>query len=259
MFSLSGNLCRPSAISQIELDTTVYKDIWTKSSVLRILGITQSVEEEKPPEACYAQRFLSELSPTQLANHIRELTQNDKNELFRELGFAEGSDEPDEFDPDETDVSRVFPSIGAPNDKDRFRQVIRVRYQNAPFVRYEYLYRRIRTSRSDDRSYIRTHYQGFCQMCEQQVRAWQVAEIFLKPIRELAQLNLGLCRNCAATYQELRRNEQLMNNFAEAIRSRTENDGEIRIKLSNHTIRFTAMHLAEIQEILKLQDTDSVL
>jgi len=246
VFSITGELCMPGELSKFELSDDIYGAIDAESNIYNILGF-----EHKDIDDDYQMSSdFSRIPRDQLVKHIQLLPKTEKDEILRELISVE--EESDEFDPDVVEEYRIFPIRSAPENKERFREVMRTRYIHAPLVQYEYKIRSIRTSKEEDRQYIRNHYQGFCQMCGCHTMYWQIAELLPKPKKELAHLNLSFCRNCAAKYQAFRRNDRLMDDFTDAMIN--ENlIGNLTIVLADEVIRFTALHLAEIQELLKYQ------
>jgi len=65
-------------------------------------------------------------------------------------------------------------------------------------------------------------------------------------------MNLSLCPSCATEYRALRNNDTLMESFAQNI-IKANIAADPSVELGEKYVRFTKAHLAEIQEILKLE------
>lgn len=121
-------------------------------------------------------------------------------------------------------------------------------------VKYDARTLSVRTSRGDDRRHIKVRYEGFCQMCKQPNKLWEVAELFNKPKYERKQMNLSLCPNCAAKYRLYRNDKGIMSDFRNNILAAPYDVDEPQARINDETIRFTQTHLVEIQTLLKLED-----
>lgn len=96
----------------------------------------------------------------------------------------------------------------------------------------------------------------FCQMC-QRVRPNKLIEvnnIEYKPSYYFPQMRIALCLYCSKKFEELRYNTRFREEFLMGIVDKviSEDDEIIDVPIGPEEIRFTAQHLAEIQEILKL-------
>jgi hypothetical protein len=180
-------------------------------------------------------RLREKLSDEQIKNILDSLDRDD--------------DEDDIFDPD-IDTEKPFPEQKI-HDLQHLQKTTEKNYTTAPDVKYEQVLRQIRTSRTSDRAHLRDRYEGFCQICEQPSQYWEVAEIFNKPKKEVEQMNLSLCPNCASMYRQLRNNNDLMLKFANEIRI-CDPLLVAEIPLADIKIKFLQTHLAEIQTILNL-------
>jgi len=132
-------------------------------------------------------------------------------------------------------------------------------FHKAHKVEYEKLLRSIRTSRGNDKERIEWRYKGWCQMCEKKLPAGHHATgIFYLPEKEIEQMNLSLCPNHASEYQKWRREAGFKEELTKKILAAASSDDLcVSIPKGRGTLRFTATHLAEIQEILKLQAHDT--
>jgi hypothetical protein len=244
IYSKDGQIVLPSEITRFDLDLSIYGEIDTDSEIYDILGFKQT-EQEKDDELL--SDFNSQYSDEEKSIILKQL-------LADKQYIEELQAEDEEFDPDIDIEERAFPEEKI-QDLTRLREQTEANYLKAPNVKYEPVVRRIRTSRGDDRAHLRNRYEGFCQICETPSSFWEVAEIFNKPIKEMEELNLSLCPNCASLYRQKRNDTSLMMLFADKLRSvKVNNETTVPID-SVHHIRFTQAHLAEIQVILNLDKT----
>ena len=186
---------------------------------------------------------------------IVEETGVDINVFLKELNKVKQGIVPEEtddvFDPDIENNNEPFPEDSI-KDLHRLRVLIKQKYSDASEVKYEYLLRHIRTSRGKDRDHIGYRYRGHCQICQSRNPYWEVAEIFENPKKELEQMNLSLCPNCASEYHQWRKDENLMSSFKTNICNANPEKDTI-VMLGEKEVKFTNTHLAEIQEILKIE------
>ncbi len=234
LLTSNGLLASPGDISKDELDERTYGKINRKSEIYEILGFKKT-ESDKREELVRA--FCAQYSQEQQEEIIKSIVGVEAEEVF---------------DP-EVDESRIDFPIEKIKDRLRLILSIRRRYSEAPHVTYSFVSRRIRTSRTFDKLYLRYKYKGYCQLCKKPSRFWEVAELFNAPKKELCQMNLSLCPNCASEYRILRNNKALMNKLAENILN-ADLSKDPSIAFGGKSLRFTAVHLAEIQVILGLEE-----
>jgi hypothetical protein len=168
------------------------------------------------------------------------------------------------FDPQKIKEQEKFP-IGRIKDISLLQKNIMKEASKAKPVEYKEILQRIRISREKniERSNIGEYYDRFCQFCGNKNTYWDIAQIFnieKKEIgykKELWYTNLSLCLNCARKYRKLRKNNELMksfkNNIIKANINNVDPKKEIEIAIGEECIRFRHDHLAEIQEILKIE------
>ena len=84
-------------------------------------------------------------------------------------------------------------------------------------------------------------------------RLIKVNNIEAQPKYYFPQLRIALCLECSKHFEYLRNNKTIRTGFINAIKNASIQDqGTIDIRIDREdTIRFTAKHLAEIQEILR--------
>ena len=229
----------PSEISRYDLDTTLYGDVNETSEIYDILGFTKTDVDDFED----------------ISSKIDNLTQAQKEALLSKLAISE-QEEDNDFDFDDINEIQNFP-VGKVENPTLLKHKVINDYKNAPDAKYEYKLRHVRTSQNIpiDKDYIFWIYGGFCQMCEEHRGYWRMCALFLKPKKELKQLNLSFCPDCAARYIKLRYDADLMDVFAGDLMEADIN-GSLKIPLDENEIRFTKAHLAEIQELLRLQSEE---
>lgn len=99
----------------------------------------------------------------------------------------------------------------------------------------------------------------FCQMCRK-IKSYgliEVNNIEVKPKFYFPQLRVSLCLECSKRFKDLRKNKSIRKDFMDEIsRTTISDESTIEIKIGrSDTITFTAKHLAEIQEILRLMQS----
>ena len=235
LFNKNGSIVSPSEISRYDLDMDIYGKVDEKSNIYEVLGFKKT-EQDKQSEL--VREILSRYTPEQINLIIQQI-------------IPEETD----FDPDRENNNEPFPNDPIKN-LQHIRENIKRLYDKASKVKREYLLRRIRTSRGKDRDHIGHRYRGYCQICQSRVPYWDVAEIFEDPKKELEQMNLSLCLNCAREYRQLRenrKNKNLMSSFKTNILGANPEKDTV-IMLGEKEVKFTNTHLAEIQEILKIEN-----
>lgn len=94
----------------------------------------------------------------------------------------------------------------------------------------------------------------FCQMCRT-VKSTEYIEtnnIFLKPEYYWPQTRISLCFDCSKKFKMMRENDDIMEKFYRGIEmADTTSDEAVSIPIGDVDIRFTQMHLVELQEIIK--------
>lgn len=106
------------------------------------------------------------------------------------------------------------------------------------------------------------HNMCFCQMCRivRPNKFIEVNNIEIRPRYFFPQLRIALCLECSKKFESMRGNKITRLDFIESIKkARISNEGKISVPIGkdNDSIMFTAIHLAEIQEILKRMPEES--
>jgi hypothetical protein len=230
------------------LDSSIYGDIDQSSNIYDILGFKPTEQEESEK---LISNFNSQYSEQERTIILKQLLNN--KQLMSSL-----QDEDDTFDPEVDVEDKAFPEEPIQN-MERLKKRTEDNYFKASDVEYVPLVRRIRTSRKKDKEHIGLRYKGYCQICESPNSFWEVAEIFNNPIKEMEQMNLSLCPNCASKYRQWRNDQALMDTFVDILRHASpDNDTYIPLE-DKYNIRFTKAHLAEIQVILELNKSIPLL
>lgn len=174
-----------------------------------------------------------------------------------------GNSNDDIYDDEEED----FPGKSVADIK-RLRKHIREQFLNSPnpYVKKKRIVREPR-SKVDKTVYTTSMYGSrynekkcFCQMCRSLVKKTYIErnDIQKNPKYGWNQMYLSLCLNCSKDYIYLRNNPTVWRNFVEElINTDISNQSAIEIEIGDRTITFTATHLAEVQEIFKMEAEDT--
>ncbi len=265
LYTRGGEMSHPTIMSRYDLDENTYCELPGGKEAYKVLGFIEKEADAK------AETF----------ERIDALDLRDKKTLFRQLAHELGYEytpvgqTPDEQAASETDVfdpssflSDEFPQRRV-RDFDVLAEHVRREFYFADTTTYETVLRTIRTSRSpkENRAYSNSMYENksgacICQMCKSIVPVEkthilsEVTEIANFGI-EMPQMNLCLCKNCAARYKQFRdgNKDKFRDEMKKAICAIDvfEPASEYTITLSPDTsVSFTQAHLAEVKEILSL-------
>ena len=265
IYNVNEELCRIRDISRFELNTDIYGILAYNKDAYQLLGFIQK-EQDVRAEAY-------DVVDT-LEDHEQKLL---LKQLARKFGYSleQSNDEPEDtngesgvFTPEDW-ISKDFPERRMKNH-DSLMEHVRQQFFCADPIKYQQVLRQIRTSKNSKtvREYaigMYTNADGvrICQMCREPIQSVEVTEIANFGI-EMEQLNLCLCRNCAAKYKMLRDNNKTM--FKEAIRDdlcdiyisddmEEYDEDDFFVELTGEeSLYFTQTHVAEIQEIFDLVD-----
>jgi len=262
LFDKNKKLCSTIGMSKYDLNKEVYGDVINDKEAYKILGFIETEKDNK------AETF----------DMVYSLDKRDKSillkQLARELGIKIGEDretDDEEFDGEEEStfdatelISREFPDK-AIKSRESLIEHVRQEFFCADPIKYEQVLRQIRVSKNPKvvRAYTIGMYTNdsnvrICQICREPIEFVEVTAIANYGI-EMNQLNLCFCRNCASKYKMFRdhNKDSFKNEMKKAIYNLdiANNYGEYEIELNSETsIYFTQTHVAEIQEIFKLQD-----
>lgn len=265
IYNVNEELCRIRDISRFELNTDIYGILAYNKDAYQLLGFIQK-EQDVRAEAYDVVETLEDHEQKMLLK-----------QLARKFGYSleQSDDEPVAGDEDsgvftpEDWISKDFPRKRMKN-RDSLTEHVRQQFFCADPVKYQQVLRQIRTSKNQKtvREYaigMYTNADGvrICQMCREPIQSVEVTEIANFGI-EMEQLNLCLCRNCAAKYKMLRDNNKT--SFKEAIREdlcdiyisddmEEYDEDNFFVELTgDDSLYFTQTHVAEIQEIFDLID-----
>jgi hypothetical protein len=245
LFDKNGSIVSPSEISRYDLDIDIYGKINEKTNIYEILGFKKTGQDKQLDVMQKILSLLKQFNIPLSSNNLKQI------ELIIQNSIHEDVD--DIFNPKSENNNDPF--LNQPIKNLQFIQKwIKKQYDEASETEYKYLQRHIRTSRriNSERKNIGKRYHGYCQICHKRRLYWDVTEIFENPKKELEQMNLSLCPNCASEYRQWRKDENLMSSFKTKILDANP-EKDIVIMLGEKTVKFTNTHLAEIQEILKLE------
>ena len=158
-----------------------------------------------------------------------------------------------------------FPSSKVKNWDSLRKHVAEVLCFASP-VKYEYAVRRIRVSKpaSEVQAYLKNmykidgKYKYACQMCHEAFANVEMCQIANEPGLELDAMNLCLCPNCAREYKKMRANSDEAEWFLDSIAELEDSDinevDPVEMDFDGESIWFTQSHVAEIRELMALQD-----
>lgn len=242
LFTKDGRLVSAGEISQCDLDPDLYQKLPYDSLLYKCLGFRENRMEQ-------AEEILSKCTLEERQMILSRFTLN--NEERKSIEYVPNGD-------------WEFPYAPI-RDLERLRRQVRSGFASASPVRYELQPRSVRVTKNEvvPRSYLDDLYemdgQHSCQLCHLPVEYFEAVEIQEGPTKELEQMHLCLCPNCAARYREYRRDDSIIEDFLNAIRSWDPEDSEspVKIPLDNDKyLWFTQVHLAEIQTLLQCLDEE---
>lgn len=263
LYTKSMELVAQRDISKHDLNLQLYGDIKPDSKLYEILGFKKN-EAERLEEA---KKDYDRLS-------VERKNQYFEIELQRRYGISVTYLD-NNFGGSSTDGSRGrasippedtvdFPSSRVKNWDSLRKHVAEVLCFANP-VEYQYRVRKIRVSipENEVRVYLRNMYKldgdkHACQMCHKPFLNMERCQIANSPKVELDPMNLWLCPNCAAEYRKLRVDEMKLGDFLKNIKNLTveeiSSSDPVEIPFADETIWFTQTHIAEIRELMTLQE-----
>ncbi len=166
---------------------------------------------------------------------------------------------------DDTDdlFDESFPSR-AIKDRSRLRNGIKNEWANGanPYIEKKMI-RWVPQMHINRKEYTRLMYGSkyntgycFCQMCGNMVSDRFVEQdvVEREPVFAWKQTSINLCLHCAKIYKSYRRTDRIWKDFQDSVMCyKITDEGIIDIPIGEREISFTAIHLAEIQEIFNLQ------
>ena len=242
LFTAVGEWVRASEVSQLDLDPELYEQLPYESALYQCLNFRKDARDKSER---YKQ-LIHEIPAEELIKLLRIIPE----ELQRQGHLPQTNMQVHEWE---------FPWQPV-QDEERLRNHVLGQYALSSRTRYEYIMRRIRVTGNDGRAYLSGLYERdgryACQLCHRPVPSFEAVEIENTPQRELEQMNLCLCHDCAERYREIRRDADAVAELKRQIQEQDTNgaDRPIPISLeSGDELLFSPVHLAEIQILLKLQ------
>ena len=231
LYDGNGRRVRACDITRHELDTVLYGDADKYSKIYDIIGF-------KEDKADVILDQLKNLSFEQKQKILKNITTIVEIQDILE----------DVYDP--TASENEEPPTEGIGNINRLKSKTIQAYNEAENVKYEYVMLSRRISGGGQRDHIKFRYKGFCQMCHKPNRYWEIAEVFPNPAKELEQMNLSLCPNCASEYRRIRNIPETMALFKLSLLNSEFCDN--KVKLNDDTdLYFTQRHLAEVKIILE--------
>lgn len=262
LYTESGELVSQKEISKRDLHPQLYGDISWDSSLYDILGFAKTNADRLEDVAKDYDQLTDEKKKQYFEIEFQRrfgIPVAEAEELLEGKTTAErGTDKPFE------DIFE-FPSSKIKNWDSLRKHVAEVLCFASP-VKYEYAVRRIRVSKpaSEVQAYLKNmykidgKYKYACQMCHDAFANVEMCQIANEPGLELDAMNLCLCPNCAREYKRMRASsdeaEGLLDSIAELEDSEINGAAPVEIDFDGESIWFTQSHVAEIRELMALQN-----
>lgn len=258
LYTESGELVSPKAISKHDISTSIYGRIKPDSIIFDLIGFKRTdADEVDELKKTIPQEKLEAFFESELRQRYG-ISTADLNERYGSSGQYETVEE----------ETLPFPSLSV-RSWDALRKHVAEMLIYADPVRYEERIRSIRVSnhQREAKAYLSNMYRHdgnnrfkfACQLCHDTCSSFEATEIFPKPETELDPVNLCLCPNCAATYRKIRSNVDIMENVRRSFLTMKDNDIEsadhVTVRFDdNNELWFTQTHFAEIRELLKVAE-----
>ncbi len=260
LYNKQHELVSHKSISKYDLATDIYGEVVCNSELYSCLGFAKG-EKDEEEQARTEYNMLSDtvkeigfkLELERRGFTLEQLERLSQVGLQNEICKEEEENE--------------FPDHPVKN-WDLFRRHIGQVFEYAAPVEYVQVLRRKRAnqSRTSIRAYLSEEYRtGYedevvCQLCQRKVPDFEAGQIEEKPKYELDSLNLCLCPNCAASFKKWKAGSQNISRLLYEIMTVEDSllttRGNVSIKVDENVFWFTSMHIAEIKELLKLEDEE---
>lgn len=264
LYTESLDLVSQSEITKRDLNPQLYGDVQIDSSIYDILGFQKNqidyLEETEKDYDCLSEEQKNQYFEIELQRRYGiSITDLDDNFGGSISGNSSG------VKPGAQEDVYEFPSSRVKNWDSLRKHAVEVLCFASP-TKYEYKVRKIRISKpsSEIRAYLTNMYKVdraykyACQMCHEPFANVEMCQISNSPEVELDPMNLCLCPNCAAEYKKMRADYTDIEYFIEDIMNLTEteigNSDPVEVAFSNESIWFTQTHIAEIRELMALQE-----
>ncbi len=247
-------------LSRYELDSNIYGLVQASDKAYQLLGFAE--KEIDTVETTF--RRVDDLDEEGQRKLLETLAKRFGMELSKstEKKQDDWDDEDDFFNPNDVQDDS-FPERPVRN-RDYLKRHVYEQFYCADPVTYENVLRRIRTSKSTktDRAYVEGMYVNasnkcVCQICKKVTEFHETIQIANYGI-EMPQLNLCLCRDCAARYKAFclhNKNTNYNDAFRDVVLGFNTDTEEALYTIElepDLEINFTQTHIVELQEIFDL-------
>lgn len=263
LYTKSMELVSQEEISKHDLNPQLYGDIRPGSKLYEILGFKKNeadrLEEAEKEYDCLPEERKNQYFEIELQRRYG-ISVTDLNDNFwgKSTGGSRG------LSPIIPEDTYDFPSSRVKNWDSLRKHAAEVLCFANP-VEYKYRVRKIRVSipENEVKAYLMNMYKldrdkYACQMCHKPFSNMERCQIANSPKVELDPMNLWLCPNCAAEYRKMRADEVGLKYFLKDIKNLTDTEIEgsdpVEVSFANETIWFTQTHIAEIRELMALQE-----
>ena len=259
LFTESGELVAPKAISKHDISTSIYGRIKPDSVIFKLLAFKRTEADEVDDlKKMVPQEKLDAFFEMELKQRYG-ISTAELNERYGESGRAEEAIE---------EVQLPFPSLNVKSWEALRKHAVEMLIYADP-TRYEMRLRSIRVSNHprEAKAYLQNMYRHegnnrfkfACQLCHETCSSFEATEVFPKPETELDPVNLCLCPNCATAYRRLRANKEIMGNIRKAFLTKSDADIEngdyVVVPIDDDdALWFTQTHFAEIRELIRLAE-----
>lgn len=262
LYTESLDLVSQSEITKRDLNPQLYGDIIPDCELYEILGFKKSEADHLEAAAKDYDRLSEEQKNQYFEIELQRrfgISVSDLEENFGSSASNGGGKKT--VVPEDT---YEFPSSRVKNWDSLHKHAAEVLCFASP-TKYEYRVRKIRVSKpvSEVRAYLTNMYKVdraykyACQMCHEAFPNVEMCQIANSPEVELDPMNLCLCPNCASEYKKMRADDYDLRYFLDDIENLSDaeigNMDPVEVEFGNETIWFTQTHIAEIRELMALQ------
>lgn len=263
LYTESLELVAQSEISKRDLNPQLYGDLNPSSGLYDILGFKKNEADHLEDAAKDYDQLSEERKNQYFEIELKRRYGISTADLDENFGSnAKGDGGKLHIIPEDT---YEFPSSRVKNWDSLRKHAAEVLCFASP-TKYEFRVRKIRVSKpfNEVRAYLMNMYKVdraykyACQMCHEAFANVEMCQIANSPEVELDPMNLCLCPNCAAEYKKMRTDEYDLDRFLKYIEKMTDTEigsmDPVEVKFGYEAIWFTQTHIAEIRELMALQN-----
>lgn len=262
LYTESLEIVAQSEITKRELNPQLYGDVIPDCELYEILGFGKSEADHLEAAAKDYDRLSEEQKNQYFEIELQRRFGITVTDLEENFGSNAGNS--DSRKPAVAEDIYEFPSLRVRNWDSLRKHAAEVLCFASP-TKYEYRVRKIRVSKpiSEVRAYLMNMYKvdrAFkyaCQMCHEAFPNVEMCQIANSPEVELDPMNLCLCPNCASEYKKMRAEDYDLRYFLDDIENLSDAEigsmDPVKVEFGNETIWFTQTHIAEIRELMALQ------